>query len=61
MKKQDLQNPVDAYFTGEFPKQRQPAPGVEQHMTPRPDTGEESYRGLGDLFLAGNLNRLSIT
>ena len=49
MKKQDLQNPVDAYFTGEFPKQRQPAPGVEQHMTPRPDTGEESYRGLGRL------------
>ena len=49
MKKQDLQNPVDAYFTGEFPKQRQPAPGVEQQMTPRPDTGEESYRGLGRL------------
>ncbi len=49
MKKQSLQNPVDEYYTGEFPKQPQPAPGVEQKMTPRPDTGEESYRGLGRL------------
>ena len=40
---------MDAYFTGEFPKQRQPAPGVEQQLTPRPDPGEESYRGLGRL------------
>ena len=49
MKKPDLQNPVDAYFTGECPKQRQTAPGVEQQMTPRPAPGEESYRGLGRL------------
>lgn len=49
MKKQALQNPVDEYYTGKFPKQHQPAPGVEQKMTPRPDTGEESYRGLGRL------------
>lgn len=49
MKKQELQNPVDEYYTGKFPKQRQEAPGVEAKMTPRPDTGEESYRGSGRL------------
>lgn len=49
MKKQEVENPVDAYYTGKFPKQRQPAPGVEEQMKPRPDTGEESYRGLGRL------------
>lgn len=49
MKKQEVENPVDAYYTGKFPKQRQPAPGVEERMKPRPDTGEESYRGLGRL------------
>lgn len=49
MKKQEAQNPVDAYFTGKFPKQKQEAPGVEEKMTPRPDTGEGSYRGLGRL------------
>lgn len=49
MKKQALQNPVDEYYTGKFPKQHQPAPGVEKKMTPRPDTGEESYRSLGRL------------
>lgn len=49
MKKQEVENPVDAYYTGKFPKQRQPAPGVEERMKLRPDTGEESYRGLGRL------------
>lgn len=49
MKKHEVENPVDAYYTGKFPKQQQPVPGVEERMRPRPDTGEESYRGLGRL------------
>jgi hypothetical protein len=32
-----------------FPKQQQEGPGSEAAMTPRPDYGEESYRGLGRL------------
>lgn len=44
-----LENPRDIHYKEDFPKQRQPAPGVEERMTPRPDTGEESYRGLGRL------------
>lgn len=44
-----LENPRDIHYKEDFPKQRQPAPGVEERMNPRPDTGEESYRGLGRL------------
>jgi NAD(P)-dependent dehydrogenase (short-subunit alcohol dehydrogenase family) len=32
-----------------FPPQKQPHPGSEEQMSPRPDFGEESYRGLGRL------------
>jgi NAD(P)-dependent dehydrogenase (short-subunit alcohol dehydrogenase family) len=32
-----------------FPAQPQPPPGIESEMTPRPDYGEESYRGTGRL------------
>ena len=49
MKKQELQHPGTEYYTGDFPEQRQEAPGLDERMTPRPDTGEESYRGLGRL------------
>jgi NAD(P)-dependent dehydrogenase (short-subunit alcohol dehydrogenase family) len=31
------------------PAQQQPVPGVQSKMTPRPDCGEESYRGSGRL------------
>src|ERR1700709_173270 len=31
------------------PKQQQNPPGVQSEMTPRPDCGEESYRGSGRL------------
>lgn len=44
-----LENPRDIHYKDDFPKQRQPAPGVEERMDPKPDTGEESYRGLGRL------------
>jgi NAD(P)-dependent dehydrogenase (short-subunit alcohol dehydrogenase family) len=32
-----------------FPEQEQPHPGSERQMSPRPDFGEASYRGLGRL------------
>jgi NAD(P)-dependent dehydrogenase (short-subunit alcohol dehydrogenase family) len=31
------------------PAQQQPVPGIQSKMTPRPDCGEESYRGSGKL------------
>lgn len=42
-------NPVDAYPRPPFPEQSQPWPGLAGKMTPRPDHGEESYRGSGRL------------
>lgn len=43
------QDPRTRHHTGEFPEQDQPYPGIEAEMTPRPDFGEESYRGSGRL------------
>lgn len=41
----EMQNPLTQYPATEYPKQRQPAPGVQAEMRPRPDCGENSYRG----------------
>lgn len=45
-----LQNPTTQYpkASPEF-KQQQPAPGLEQKMQPKPDAGEQTYRGTGRL------------
>ena len=37
-----LENPVDEYYTGKFPNQKQPYPGVEADINPVPATGAES-------------------
>ncbi|MFZ8755814.1 SDR family oxidoreductase [Microbacterium sp. HMH0099] len=42
-------NPVTRYDRVEPPVQHQPEPGVQADMTPVPDLGEETYRGLGRL------------
>lgn len=42
-------NPVDEYLQPPFPRQQQPWPGLASRMEPRPDHGEESYRGSGRL------------
>jgi hypothetical protein len=42
-------NPVTEYSRPPFPKQQQPWPGLTSRMTPRPDHGEETYRGSGRL------------
>lgn len=44
-----LQDPRDKYPAPPFPKQKQPWPGLGSRMTPRPDHGEDSYRGSGRL------------
>ena len=44
-----IQDPTTQYYTGDYPKQKQPAPGVQAKMTPVPDCGEKSYKGSGRL------------
>jgi NAD(P)-dependent dehydrogenase (short-subunit alcohol dehydrogenase family) len=43
------QDPTTQYPRPEFPEQRQEVPGLARDMDPRPDHGEESYRGTGRL------------
>ena len=45
-----LIDPVTEYPHPPFPKQQQPWPGLASKMTPRPDHGENSYRGSGRLI-----------
>jgi short chain dehydrogenase len=49
MAKQELANPADKYPKPPYKKQSQPWPGLSSKMDPRPDHGEESYRGSGRL------------
>src|SRR4051812_46313397 len=42
------ENPTDKYQK-DFPQQEQPMPASEQRMNPKPDHGEESYKGTGKL------------
>jgi NAD(P)-dependent dehydrogenase (short-subunit alcohol dehydrogenase family) len=44
-----IQDPTTQYYTGEYPKQRQPVPGIQAKMDPVPDCGEKSYVGSGRL------------
>lgn len=43
-------NPVTAHPKPPFPRQSQEWPGLQSKMTPRPDSGEASYRGTGRLL-----------
>ena len=47
MAKEELQNPADEYPKPPYKKQSQPWPGLASKMDPRPDHGEESYKGSG--------------
>ncbi len=44
-----LINPVNRYPRPPFKRQTQPWPGLASKMDPRPDHGEQSYRGTGRL------------
>lgn len=46
----ERQNPLTEYYTGKYPLQDQPYPGVQADMEPRPDCGEKSYVGKGRLI-----------
>jgi NAD(P)-dependent dehydrogenase (short-subunit alcohol dehydrogenase family) len=45
----EMQDPTKQYPPPKFPKQSQPVPGLAREMDPKPDHGEESYKGLGRL------------
>ena len=47
--KTHLQNPLTQYYTGDYEIQQQKAPGLQSEMKPKPDCGEESYRGCNKL------------
>src|SRR4051812_46739714 len=49
MSDRPLQDPRELGAKPPFPEQTQPYPGSEAEMTPRPDYGEQSYRGSGKL------------
>ncbi len=44
-----MQDPTKQYPQPKFDKQPQSAPGLASEMEPKPDHGEESYRGFGRL------------
>jgi NAD(P)-dependent dehydrogenase (short-subunit alcohol dehydrogenase family) len=43
------QDPVEQYQKPPFEKQTQPEPGLAKDMNPKPDHGEQSYKGSGRL------------
>jgi NAD(P)-dependent dehydrogenase (short-subunit alcohol dehydrogenase family) len=45
----DLKNPASLYPKPPFAEQSQPWPGLARDMNPRPDHGEETYKGSGRL------------
>ena len=46
---EDLRDPQEIYPKPPFKRQSQPWPGLASRMDPRPDHGENSYRGSGRL------------
>ena len=44
-----MQDPRKQYPQPPFPRQPQPVPGLAAQMDPKPDHGEESYKGSGKL------------
>ncbi len=45
----DMQDPTKQYPQPEFDEQPQSAPGLSSEMSPKPDHGEQSYKGSGRL------------
>ena len=40
-----LRDPREMFYTQEFPDQEQDTPALQKKMEPKPDCGEESYKG----------------
>ncbi|MBV8697226.1 MAG: NAD(P)-dependent oxidoreductase, partial [Bradyrhizobium sp.] len=49
MAARELSDPTQKYPKPPFKQQSQPWPGLASQMEPRPDHGEQSYRGSGRL------------
>lgn len=49
MKQPDLQDPRKMYPSQELPDQEQGTPALQKKMAPKPDCGEDSYKGSGKL------------
>lgn len=45
MKNEHLRDPREMYYTEKFPDQEQDTPALQDDMQPKPDCGEESYKG----------------
>lgn len=45
MKDKNMLDPRNLYHTEEFPDQEQDTPALQEKMNPKPDSGEESYKG----------------
>jgi hypothetical protein len=45
-----MQDPIEQYPKPPFPEQTQPEPGLTGKMKPKPDHGEETYKGSGRLL-----------
>lgn len=45
VKDDNLKDPRKMYHTGKFPDQEQGTPALQEKMNPKPDCGEESYKG----------------
>ena len=45
----EMQDPLKQYPQPPFAEQPQPKPGLSREMNPKPDHGEESYKGFGRL------------
>lgn len=49
MGKSNLNDPREMFHTDKFPDQEQDTPALQNRMDPKPDCGEESYKGHGRL------------
>ena len=52
-----LKDPRKMYYTEKFPDQEQDTPALQERMDPKPDSGEESYKGYNRL--EGKIGRAS--
>ena len=49
MTTEQMTDPKDAGQKPPFPSQEQEHPGIQAKMSPKPDSGEESYKGMNRL------------
>ena len=47
---QHLTDPRKKFYKDKFPDQEQDTPAIQNEMSPKPDCGEESYRGYNRLL-----------